>query len=111
MRQGQTTSEPVWLPWCGGMPRGTGHTCRCGRLLAAQHARYLTSSSLLPHLLQEPLPPESPLWRHPRVRVFPHVSGITNLPNAAEQMARVWAAVQAGQPLPQGLEIDRSRGY
>lgn len=62
-------------------------------------------------LAQEPLPPESPLWHHPKIRVFPHVSGITHLPSAAEQIARMHKLLMAGQPLPPEVVVDRERGY
>ena len=60
---------------------------------------------------QEPLAPESPLWRHPAIRVFPHVSSTTHLPNAAAQMAAMRELVLAGQPLPAEVVMDRQRGY
>ncbi|GAB5469180.1 MAG: glyoxylate/hydroxypyruvate reductase A [Rhodospirillales bacterium] len=58
---------------------------------------------------REPLPPESPLWRHPKVLVTPHVAS-----EAADNRVLRFAASEferylKGQPL-RGL-IDRSQGY
>ncbi|MEM8622969.1 MAG: NAD(P)-dependent oxidoreductase, partial [Pseudomonadota bacterium] len=57
----------------------------------------------------EPLPPESPLWSHPKVRITPHVAS----ENSAEAVAGAVAANlrrwRAGEPLV-GV-VDRSRGY
>ena len=64
-----------------------------------------------PHPPQEPLPPDSPLWRHPRIRVFPHTSGITSMPSAIDQMVRLREAALAGRPLPPEVVVDRERGY
>ncbi|MCD6016875.1 MAG: glyoxylate/hydroxypyruvate reductase [Solirubrobacterales bacterium] len=57
----------------------------------------------------EPLPPEHPLWRHPRVILTPHVACQTR---AEEGAAHVIAGVRAdrtGAPVA-GL-VDRERGY
>ena len=79
-------------------------------LLAALESGRL-ASAVLDVFYQEPLPPDSPLWRHPKIRVFPHVSGITHLPSAADQMARVRELVLAGKPLPPEVVVDRQLGY
>ncbi|KXZ47624.1 hypothetical protein GPECTOR_34g783 [Gonium pectorale] len=47
----------------------------------------------------EPLPPDSPLWRHPAVRITPHVSSITDVPNAVAQIADNYRRLLEGRPL------------
>lgn len=58
---------------------------------------------------QEPLPPQSPLWSHPRVTVTPHNAGdiapALFVPRIIEQIERF----ERGQPLDN--RIDPARGY
>jgi glyoxylate/hydroxypyruvate reductase A len=57
----------------------------------------------------EPLPPESPIWAHPRITATPHIAGITE-PHAA--LAYVEAGVrraEAGEPLENVVDLDK--GY
>jgi phosphoglycerate dehydrogenase-like enzyme len=57
----------------------------------------------------EPLPPESPLWRDPRVLVSPHISGLTTIAGAAEGFLECVASLEQGV-LPKWT-VDRRRGY
>jgi glyoxylate/hydroxypyruvate reductase A len=58
---------------------------------------------------EEPLPPDHPAWRHPRITVTPHVAGY------ASRHARAAAVVAAMRTLRDGGSIphlyDRARGY
>ena len=58
---------------------------------------------------QEPLPPESPMWTHPKVTVTPHNAGDI-LPDilAAEVMRQI-GRLARGEPLAN--VVDRARGY
>jgi glyoxylate/hydroxypyruvate reductase A len=55
-----------------------------------------------------PLPPDNPLWRHPKVIVTPHSSG-AKMTDAIPEVASVWRKVVAGEPIPN--LIDREQGY
>lgn len=57
----------------------------------------------------EPLPGDHPFWRHPSIRITPHVSAITSIEESAVQIADNVARLQRGEP-PRGL-VDRARGY
>lgn len=57
----------------------------------------------------EPLPPDHPLWRHPRVILTPHVATRTRPEAAAEAVIANIRRHRAGQPLV-GV-VDRERGY
>lgn len=58
---------------------------------------------------QEPLPPDHPFWRMPRVTVTPHVSALTLREPAVEQIARKIEALARGESI--GGIVDRRRGY
>jgi glyoxylate/hydroxypyruvate reductase A len=58
---------------------------------------------------QEPLPPDHRFWSHPKVRVTPHVSAITVIGPAAQQVAGKVRSLERGEPVS-GV-VDRSRGY
>ena len=58
---------------------------------------------------QEPLPPKSLFWDHPRVLVTPHIASMTIPESAAEAIAAQIRRERAGQPLEN--VVDFERGY
>jgi glyoxylate/hydroxypyruvate reductase A len=77
-------------------------------LLAALDTDHL-SGATLDVFRQEPLPPEHPFWRHPRVTITPHVASLTNLDSVAAQLADNVRRFAAGEALVHA--VDRDRGY
>ena len=57
----------------------------------------------------EPLPPASPLWRHPRVVITPHNAAESAPAAIARYAVRQMRAYKSGAPLEN--VVDRSRGY
>jgi glyoxylate/hydroxypyruvate reductase A len=97
------------------MPRGAA-VINCARgghlveadLLAALDAGQL-SAAVLDVFRQEPLPPDHPFWRHPKVVVTPHVAAATHPPTAAPVVADTLRRVRENRPLVN--VVDRSAGY
>lgn len=77
-------------------------------LLAALDAGRLAGATL-DVVAVEPLPPEHPFWHHGRIRLTPHVSGITQIDESVRQIAAKIEAIERGEPV--GGLVDRSRGY
>lgn len=67
-------------------------------LLAALDQEQL-AAACLDVFQQEPLPAEHPFWQHPKVTVTPHISAVTNIETAADQIAENYRRSQAAQPL------------
>jgi glyoxylate/hydroxypyruvate reductase A len=57
----------------------------------------------------EPLPPEHPFWRHPRITVTPHIAAETRPSTAARVIAENIRRCEAGEPLLH--LVDRAQGY
>ncbi len=77
-------------------------------LLAALDGGQL-SQAVLDVFHQEPLPPQHPFWRHPRVALLPHVAAATDPRSAAAVAAANLRAARDGAPLRH--LVDRRRGY
>jgi glyoxylate/hydroxypyruvate reductase A len=97
------------------MPRGAG-IVNAGRgahvveadLLAALDSGQV-SGAVLDVFDDEPLPPDHPFWRHPRVIVTPHVAAETHPPTAAPLIREAIRQCEAGQPIAN--RVDLARGY
>ena len=77
-------------------------------LLAALDAGQL-SAAVLDVTSPEPLPPEHPLWAHPRVIITPHIASETQPESSAHAILENVLRHRRGEPLV-GV-VDRSRGY
>ncbi|HEX3952715.1 MAG TPA: glyoxylate/hydroxypyruvate reductase A [Stellaceae bacterium] len=97
------------------LPRGAG-------LVNVGRGAHLVEEDLIPALdcgqlsgavldvaRTEPLPPDHPFWRHPRIIVTPHVAAETNPPTAVAIFREAMRCCAAGLPIPN--VVDPSRGY
>jgi len=66
-------------------------------------------SATLDVFRKEPLPPEHPFWRHPRIAVTPHIAGLTVPEDTVAQIAAKIACLERGEPVS-GV-VDRMKGY
>jgi glyoxylate/hydroxypyruvate reductase len=55
----------------------------------------------------EPLPPDDPLWRHPKLVVTPHRAAIASLETIGSQIAGNVRRLIRGEPL--NNQVDRGR--
>ncbi len=97
------------------LPRGAAlvSTGRGGHVVEADLLAALDSGQIggatLDVFREEPLPPESPFWAHPRVILTPHVASMTIPDSAAEAVVANIRRLRAGQPLHH--VVDLRRGY
>ena len=97
------------------MPRGAMliNVGRGKHVVQADLIRALDSGQLayaaLDALSPEPLPPDNPLWTHPKVTVMPHVARRPTVAQLVTEMVKNIRSVQAGGRLLQ--EIDTTLGY
>lgn len=97
------------------LPRGAG-VLNAGRgtliampdLIAALDFGHL-SSAFLDVFEPEPLPPDHPAWRHPRINVTSHVAAFASRPARARHVAAALAAYRRGKELPHRYQSER--GY
>ena len=87
---------------------GRGSLIDEAALIAALDSGHL-GHAVLDVFRAEPLPPQHPFWRHPRVTVTPHIAADTRPGSAAKVVAANLRRLAAGEaPL---YLVDRSRGY
>ena len=77
-------------------------------LIAALDSGHL-AGAVLDVFRTEPLPPEHPFWKHPRITVTPHVAGITDPRMALSYVETCVRRNEAGQPLADIVDVNR--GY
>ncbi|QMI04822.1 glyoxylate/hydroxypyruvate reductase GhrA [Citrobacter sp. RHB25-C09] len=77
-------------------------------LLAALNSHKL-KGAMLDVFSREPLPVDSPLWKHPRVAMTPHIAAVTRPAEAVEYISRTIAQLEKGDAVTG--QVDRERGY
>jgi len=88
------------------MARG-GHLVESDLLTALEEGRL--RGAALDVFSHEPLPASHPFWAHPRIRVTPHVAGVTLMRSTVRQIAGKIRAMARGEAIS-GI-VDRTRQY
>ena len=74
-----------------------GHVVEADLLAALDNGQL--SAAMLDVCAEEPAPPDHPFWTHPKVRLTPHVAGLTMPETAAPVIADNLRRLANGQPL------------
>jgi glyoxylate/hydroxypyruvate reductase A len=77
-------------------------------LMAALDSGHLAGATLDVFRI-EPLPKDSPLWRHPKITVIPHASRRIAPSDLVPRIVEAMRRLKAGEP--QRFPVDRARGY
>ena len=77
-------------------------------LIAALDSGHL-SGAVLDVFQTEPLPADSPIWRHPKITATPHIAGITDPKMALAYVADCVARCESGKPLDNIVDV--GKGY
>jgi glyoxylate/hydroxypyruvate reductase A len=77
-------------------------------LIAALDSGHLAGATL-DVFREKPLPPDHPLWRHPKVLITPHVAAYCLPSTAADGVVDNIGRARRGEPLLH--QVDRVRGY
>jgi glyoxylate/hydroxypyruvate reductase A len=97
------------------LPKGAWviNVARGGHLVVQDLIAALDSGHLAGAVLDvfpaEPLPPESPIWRHPKITATPHVAALTDTQAALVYIGDCVARCESGRPLDN--VVDLARGY
>jgi len=89
------------------------NAARGGHLIAADLLAALDQGKLAAAVLDvfedEPLPPESPLWHHPKITITPHVASLSNPVSGVRQIVQALDRLAAGKTPTH--QVDRNAGY
>jgi len=77
-------------------------------LIAALDSGHL-AGAVLDVFQAEPLPDDSPIWRHPKITATPHIAGITDAKAALAYVADCVIRCESGRPLEN--IVDLKKGY
>jgi glyoxylate/hydroxypyruvate reductase A len=84
-----------------------GHVVEADLLALIQEGQI--AAATLDVFEQEPLPPQHPFWREPRISITPHISAVTVDVDTVEQIRNKIYALEQG--LSVNGVVDRSKGY
>ena len=77
-------------------------------LIAALDSGHL-SAAVMDVFQTEPLPDDSPIWRHPKITATPHIAGITAPASALAYVEDCVRRAESGEPLDHVIDLDK--GY